>query len=148
LEDEVVINRSSLFFAEAHSQGLPEPHIEEIVNRVRLSIRLAAPVSIQRSASLTQAESVQSASRLESRLESALAARVLLILQQEPLGKAAMARELGHKGVSGELNKQVGNLRQQQFIEMTLPEKPNSRLQQYRLTPKGQRFLQDTKNLT
>ncbi|HBS82992.1 MAG TPA: AAA family ATPase [Halomonas campaniensis] len=136
-------------FSEAQVQGLPEPHIEEIANRVRLSIRLATPVSIQQSASVTQAESVQSESRLESRLESALAARVLLILQQEPLGKAAMARELGHKGVSGELNKQVGNLRQQQLIEMTLPEKPNSRLQQYRLTPQGQRFLQDTfKDLT
>ena len=131
-------------FSEAQVQGLPEPHIEEIANRVRLSIRLATPVSIQQSASVTQAESVQSESRLESRLESALAARVLLILQQEPLGKAAIARELGHKGVSGELNKQVGNLRQQQLIEMTLPEKPNSRLQQYRLTPQGQRFLQDT----
>ena len=41
------------------------------------------------------------------------------------------------------------NREQQQLIEMTLPEKPNSRLQQYRLTPKGQRFLQDTfKDLT
>ncbi|WP_349304640.1 Fic family protein [Halomonas sp. ATBC28] len=54
-----------------------------------------------------------------------------------------MARKLGHKCVSGELNKQVGNLRKQQLIKMTLPEKPNSRLQQYRLTLKGQRFLQD-----
>ncbi|WP_371860120.1 Fic family protein [Halovibrio variabilis] len=38
---------------------------------------------------------------------------------------------------------------QAEFIEMTLPETPNSRLQQYRLPPKGQRFLQDTfKDLT
>jgi predicted HTH transcriptional regulator len=144
-------------FSEAQVQGLPEPHIEEIANRVRLSIRLATPVSIQQSASVTQAESVQSESRLESRLESrpesrpesGLADRILQCLVDRPLGKAEIAKSLGHKGVSGQLKRQMTWLQNQQLIEMTLPEKPNSRLQQYRLTPQGQRFLQDTfKDLT
>ena len=128
-------------FAEAHAQGLPEPHIEEIANRVRLSIQLAAPVSIDKPAtqSVTQSEAV----RLESRLESRLAARIMLALQEAPLGKSSIAEWLGHKGVSGELNKQVRHLRQRELIEMTLPDKPNSRLQQYRLTAKGEKLLKD-----
>ncbi|MDF7801839.1 Fic family protein [Pontiellaceae bacterium B1224] len=80
--------------------------------------------------------------RLESRLESKLAARIVLLLQKESLGKAAMAAALGHKTVSGELNKQVRRLAESGYIEMTRPEKPNSRLQQYRLTAEGRALLE------
>jgi hypothetical protein len=31
----------------------------------------------------------------------------------------------------------------EELIEMTIPDKPNSRLQQYRLTDKGQQWLHD-----
>jgi ATP-dependent DNA helicase RecG len=48
-----------------------------------------------------------------------------------------MASALGHKTVSGELKKQVTRLQALALIEMTLPDKPNSRLQKYRLTSKG-----------
>ncbi|GEN26890.1 hypothetical protein HVA01_05360 [Halovibrio variabilis] len=46
-------------FAEAHAQGLPEPHIEKIANRVRLSIRLAAPVPIENPTLVTQSENIE-----------------------------------------------------------------------------------------
>ncbi len=80
-------------------------------------------------------------SRLESRLESPLAAKILLALHDNPAGKAALATRFGHKTVSGELHKQIKRLLLQDLIEMTLPEKPNSRLQKYRLTAKGRTLL-------
>ncbi|OQX17517.1 MAG: hypothetical protein BWK76_10475 [Desulfobulbaceae bacterium A2] len=76
-------------------------------------------------------------SRLESRLESALAARILLRLRRADMGKAALALDFGYKTVSGELHKQIKRLLAAQWSEMTIPDKPNSRLQKYRLTENG-----------
>ncbi|MBE7539336.1 MAG: hypothetical protein HS122_13100 [Opitutaceae bacterium] len=69
------------------------------------------------------------ASRPESRLESALAAKILLDLRYQPASKAALAAPLGHKNVPGELHKQIKRLRSLGLIEFTMPEKLNSRLQ-------------------
>ena len=73
-------------------------------------------------------------SRLESRLELNLAAKVMILLGEDEAGKAQLAKLLGHKSVSGELHKQIKRLLILEMIEMTLPDKPNSRLQKYRLT--------------
>ena len=69
--------------------------------------------------------------------------RVLALLVDDPMSKSAIARSLGHRSVSGGLNRVIRRLRRDGLVEYTLPEKPNSSRQEYRLTPTGQLALED-----
>lgn len=75
-------------------------------------------------------------SQPESRPES-LELRVLGFLRSGPFSKAELSAGLGQKEVSGQLNKVIRLLLADQSIEFTIPDKPNSRLQKYKLTAKG-----------
>ena len=44
-----------------------------------------------------------------------------------------MSYRLGQKAISGQLNKVLKELLVERVVEYTIPEKPNSRLQKYRL---------------
>ncbi len=82
----------------------------------------------------------QPESRPESRPESqpeSLSQRVVFLLEPQPLSKAEIAASLGQKTVSGQLNKVIRTLLDQGAIEYTLPDKPRSRLQKYRLAEEG-----------
>lgn len=67
--------------------------------------------------------------------------RVLALLVDGPLSKSVIARRLGHRSVSGGLNRVIRSLRRDGNVEYTLPEKPNSSRQQYRLTATGSEVL-------
>ena len=60
--------------------------------------------------------------------------------------KSELSRNLGQRVVSGALNAVVRRLLNEEMIEYTLPEKPNSRLQKYRLTDKGRNELANLKS--
>ncbi len=81
-------------------------------------------------------------SRPESQPES-LDRRVLALLKSQALGKTGISAHLGQKEVSGQLNKVIRALIGQGLVEYTLPSKPNSRLQKYRLTPAGEKALKE-----
>lgn len=132
----------SRIFREAEKQGLAEPLIEEIGIHLRVTILLTNRISTGQWVVESKIRPYEKhEAGLESKLESALAARVIMQLQDRSLGKAEIAKLLGHKSVSGALNSQIRNLLAQQIIEMTLPDKPNSRLQKYRISAQGHSFI-------
>ena len=75
--------------------------------------------------------------------DGSLDRRVLALLLDGPMAKSAIARRLGHRSVSGGLNRVIRRLRRDGLVEYTLPEKPNSSRQEYRLTSTGQLALED-----
>jgi len=109
--------------------GLPEP---------TFALTDGFVVTTKRAVGMTLAD--QPESQPESRPESkplSLEARVLSLLVKEPLSKSELSSRLGHKAISGRLNEVVRLLLAEQNIEMTIPDKPKSRLQKYRLTSSG-----------
>ncbi len=80
-----------------------------------------------------------SESRQELEQESIYDA-VILNLFGTQLSKGKLAKALGQKSVSGGLKKVISKLMEEELIEWTIPEKPNSSKQKYRLTAKGKGY--------
>ncbi len=66
---------------------------------------------------------------------------VLGLLVQRPMSSSSLAEGLGHGQISGALKRSIDRLMSRGAIEYTIPDKPNSRLQRYRLTAKGRALL-------
>ena len=62
-------------------------------------------------------------------------------LSAKPLSRSQIAEALGHEAVSGAANRAIKVLFTKRLIEYTIPEKPQSRLQKYRLTETSRRLL-------
>ena len=79
--------------------------------------------------------------QLESEQLESLRTRVLGSLVAGPLSKAELSDRLGQKQASGQLHAVVRRLVADRLIEYTVPDKPGSRLQKYRLTETGRATL-------
>ena len=142
--------------------GVPEPTIDASAHWVAVTFPRAdqdglesdcAPEKRPESGTNAEPESVGGGTKPESddKPDSArtrspagsLDRRVLALLVDDPMSKSAIARTLGHRSVSGGLNRVIRRLRRDGLVEYTLPEKPNSSRQEYRLTPTGQLALDD-----
>jgi len=55
--------------------------------------------------------------------------RVLAALVRRPLNRQGIVQRVGHTAVSDGMKKTIAELLRDEWIEYTIPEKPNSRLQ-------------------
>jgi ATP-dependent DNA helicase RecG len=69
--------------------------------------------------------------------------RILGALSRGTLSARALADALGMRSKTGALKRTLSEMLSETLIEYTLPDKPNSRLQKYRLTLAGERALKE-----
>ena len=126
-------------FADFKKEGLPEPKIEEIGMRMRISLPLAEPhkagQQIVRPESPTESPT-QSPTQSGNPLS-----RMLSVLNDGPKSSKEIrdALDLSHRQTFRE--NYLHPALEQGLIKQTIPEKPNSRLQKYKLTEKGKEIL-------
>lgn len=65
-------------------------------------------------------------------------ASILSFVSSQPRSRPAIAEYLGLKSRSGHLYKSIDHLRNLGFIELTIPDKPQSRNRKMRITQAGQ----------
>ena len=66
-----------------------------------------------------------------------------MLLAPGAQSSAGLTKTLGHREVSGALRRAIKTLLRDELIAYTLPDKPTSRLQKYRLTLAGERALKE-----
>ena len=124
-------------------QGLGEPVIE--VSESWVTTTFQRPTSQVGTRTGLKQESGKSQARVKAGIEGkGVEQRVLSILRQTPLSRSEISIGLGHKSISGRLNEAIRLLMDDKLIEYTIPEKPNSRLQKYRLTENGKSRLAES----
>lgn len=121
-------------FAEAADLGLPEPEIAELGMRIRVVVRLPDALATARGRAKDRREQV-------GEQVGEQVAVVLRACAGEPQTRRALLSALGLTPVYLNHRRHIGPLLEAGLIEMTLPDKPNSRLQRYRLTRKGRATL-------
>ena len=122
-------------FKEAEEQNLPEPQIVEIGMRIRFIVPMAEPLPLK-SPPKPSRHKPGVESGVESGGESDMAMRIIALLEKEPLAKSEIAIRLGKAKPSRYLNDLMRKLLQADRVEYTIPDKPNSRLQKYKLAKK------------
>ncbi len=114
-------------FKEAAEQKLPEPQIIEIGMRVRFIVSLAEALVLPRKKYGAQSEAQ---SRAQSDDQSVA---ILQALEQSPLSANELVGVLLLKSKTGAFKRTIRDLLDRELIEYTVPDKPSSRLQKYRL---------------
>ena len=126
-------------FAEAAQLGLPAPSLTEIATGVRMSIALATP----HQAGMTGAPG-DSRAHTDEQVSEQVSEQVIHMLQHcltQSRTKQELLASIGLSNAYLNYKRHIVPLLEQGLIAMTLPEKPQSRLQRYRLTPQGQALL-------
>jgi DNA-binding PadR family transcriptional regulator len=78
----------------------------------------------------------------KAQVEAQVGLQILQACAKQPLSSGEIATALGHKTLSGNVRKALPALRDAGLLEYTISDKPQSRLQKYRLTEKGKQVLE------
>jgi ATP-dependent DNA helicase RecG len=73
--------------------------------------------------------------------------RILKLLKQGPKNGPAIADAFGYSVLTGNIRSALAHLQEKGLVELTLPDKPQSKRQQRRITPLGQRLLAARKQI-
>ena len=138
-------------FRKITEQHLPEATIEEIGMRVRFTVYLKtiAPLTSEQSRTgqtrLNRSPARPSQAKdSDEQVGEQVGEQVMIVLRTckiRPQTKAELLNALDLANVYMNYKRHLHPLLEQSLIERTLPDKPNSRLQKYRLTEKGRRLL-------
>lgn len=121
-------------FKEAEEQGLPAPEIVEVGMRMRFIVPLAESIAVQQAVELV---APQVTPQVTPQVEKLLKAIITEMTREE----IQTALRLLDRKSFRELY--LGPALEDDLIEMTIPNKPNSRMQKYRLTAKGKQVAQE-----
>jgi len=141
-------------FKEAEELGLPELQIMEIGMRMRFIVPLAEPNKIKSNAKQTVGDDTfppksgeslaikptQSPTQSPTHSDDPVI-RLIKMLLQGPLSSGELRKQLNLKHRPTFRKNYLHPALKEGCIEMTIPEKPNSRLQKYRLTPRGKAVI-------
>ncbi len=129
--ESIIYTHQTAYYAalnESTNQGNCAPFIEFMLQVIAETIAEAAKTGAQ--------------SRAQSRAQSD---SILAALADDPLSAADIAASLGLKTKTGSFKRALHTLFEAGLIEQTLPDKPTSRLQKYRLTEAGTALLLEGK---
>ncbi|MBR4611655.1 MAG: hypothetical protein IKO40_02970 [Kiritimatiellae bacterium] len=151
------------YVAEIKAAGLREPEFVEWPNAMRINIYRnkttpqvtpqvahqqgpeSGPESNSPSVGDTDGNTVAHQEGPELRPElgpESIAGRILVALSKSELGKMGLARAIGQQSIAGKTNLRIREMLSAGLIERTIPDKPTSRFQKYRLTAKGRAALE------
>ena len=121
-------------YRETVAEGFPEPKVIELGLKTRFIFPLAKSLKVR------EGEGAQSNLDLETLstpgAQSGAQSKILESLIEKPMSASEIALVLGVKSKTGSLKRTIKQLLENGLIEYTIPEKPNSRLQKYRLVNK------------
>ncbi len=106
---------------------IPEPKFENYSGGFRVLFKTKAPVEAPVEAPVDLSDTER---------------KLLLLLASAPLGRKELIDGLGYTQRTGNFIKAQKRLLEKELMERTIPNKPASRLQKYRLTHKGTQCLQ------
>jgi len=132
---DIVGNGTNSVIAACKRHGAAPPKFEELQGFLIVTFKAQMIAGGE-----TEVAGAQSEAQWRAQSE-AQSIRVLDVLSRDALSARALAEALGLRSKTGALKRTLNELLGEGLIEYTLPDKPNSRLQKYRLTNKGRSLI-------